>query len=206
MTRRADPRPFIGGRQEPGDSAARNLSAPVSRWTLFIQSDLGTGRGSVRVDADEADYFAYWRRMREAGATPPLHDRMGIELVQLSPTTVITMELGEDVRGFAEGSVHGGMLATLADISCAVSLWRSFDRGTQIPITTDMHVRYYRQPKSGPLSAEATIVYRGTRLLSTECSVTDGDQRVLARATATYMIAAQPARPGTSTTPEVTAQ
>jgi uncharacterized protein (TIGR00369 family) len=51
-----------------------------------------------------------------------------------------------------------------------------------------MHVRYYRQPQSGPLTAEATVVHRGRRLLSTECSVSDAANRVLARSTATYMI------------------
>ena len=55
-------------------------------------------------------------------------------------------------------------------------------------MTTDLHVRYYRQPQSGPLTAEATVVHRGRRLLSTECVVSDAQQRVLARSTATYMV------------------
>ena len=147
------------------------------------------------MDAEEADYFAYWATTGDAGLIPPLHDRMGIQLVQLSPTTVLTMELGEDVRGLAPGSVHGGMLATFADIACAVALWRSFERDVEIPITTDMHMRYYRQPKGGPLRAEASVVYRGTRLLSTECAVTDAQERLLARATATYMITTAPPKP-----------
>jgi acyl-coenzyme A thioesterase PaaI-like protein len=51
-----------------------------------------------------------------------------------------------------------------------------------------MHVRYYRQPRSGPLTAEATVVHKGKRLLGTECVVTDAELRVLVRSTATYMI------------------
>jgi uncharacterized protein (TIGR00369 family) len=98
------------------------------------------------------------------------------------------MELSDDVRGAAEGSVHGGMLATFGDITSAVALWESFDAQKEITVTTDMHVRYYRQPRSGPLTAEATVVHRGRRLLSCECSITDAEQRVLARSTATYMI------------------
>jgi uncharacterized protein (TIGR00369 family) len=145
------------------------------------------------MDADEAEYRKRFQYMMDVGISPPLHEVMGIKLVELTPSAVLTMELGDGVRGLAPGSVHGGMLATFADLTAAVSLWRSFDLQTEIPITTDLHMRYYRQPKSGPLRAEATVVYRGTRLLSTECSVTDAEDRLLARSTATYMVAARPA-------------
>lgn len=86
---------------------------------------------------------------------------LGAVLIRVDPTTKMTMELGEEVRGFADGSVHGGMLATFADVTSAVALWRSFDRDTEIPTTTDMHMRYYRQPTAGPLTAEATLVHAG---------------------------------------------
>jgi len=143
------------------------------------------------MDAEAAAYRERFDTLVRDGIAPPLHAYMGIKLVDLEPSAVLTMDLGDHVRGFAPGSVHGGMLATLADVAAAVSLWRSVD-DTNIPITTDMHMRYYRQPKRGPLRAEATLVYRGTRLLSTECSVTDADDRLLARSTATYMLAPRP--------------
>lgn len=145
------------------------------------------------MDADEVAYRASYEGHDASGLTPPLHHRMGLKLLQLSPTTMMTMELGEDVRGFASGSVHGGMLATFADVASAVALWRSFDRTNEIPVTTDMHMRYYRQPVSGPLTAEATVVHAGRRLLSTECSIADAGGRLLARSTATYMLAPRPA-------------
>lgn len=119
----------------------------------------------------------------------PLHGRMGLTILkQEGVGAVVAMELGDEVRGFAEGSIHGGMLATLADVTSAFSLEGAYDRESDMPVTTDMHVRYYRQPRSGPVTAEANVVHRGRRLLSTECSVVDGEQRVLARSTATYML------------------
>jgi uncharacterized protein (TIGR00369 family) len=84
-----------------------------------------------------------------------------------------------------------GMLATLADIASAMTLGSTFDPAAEIPVTTDMHIRYFRQPLAGPLTAEANLVHRGRRLLSCECAVTDAENRVLARSTATYMIAPQ---------------
>jgi uncharacterized protein (TIGR00369 family) len=98
------------------------------------------------------------------------------------------MPLNEDVRGPVSGTVHGGMLATLADVTCAVSLWGAYDPALEMPVTTDMHVRYYRQPRSGPIKAEAHVVHRGRRILSVESSVADNEERSLVRATATYML------------------
>ena len=122
------------------------------------------------------------------GEAPRIHIRMGLNVVRLSPTTILTMEMTDEVEGRAKGSVHGGILATFADVASAFSLWDAYDSDTQMPVTTDMHVRYYRQPQAGPLTAEAHVVHRGSRLLSTECAVSDPNDRVLSRSTATYMV------------------
>ena len=123
------------------------------------------------------------------GSDPtPLHQLMRLRaLARDEDSVTISMELTDLFRGpFGEGSIHGGMLATFADVASAVAL--TYDRESEISVTTDLHVRYYRQPRSGPLTAEATVVHRGRRLLGTECVVRDGEQRVLARTTATYML------------------
>jgi uncharacterized protein (TIGR00369 family) len=139
-----------------------------------------------------AEFHEFWERIEYGPEGVPLHRQLGVKLLQLRPTTVLSMELSDSVRGFYSGSVHGGILATFADVSSATALWDSFDRETSIPVTTDMHIRYYRQPKSGPLTAEVRVVHEGSRLLSTECVVSDGDGRVLARTTGTFVI--QPLR------------
>lgn len=118
----------------------------------------------------------------------PVHALMGLGTVQRGSHTIMTMEMTDRVRGMAEGSVHGGILATLADVACSTSLWGAYDYPAEVPVTTDMHVRYFRQPRSGPIKADARLVHQGRRILSSECVVVDGQDRVLARSTATYMI------------------
>ncbi len=135
----------------------------------------------------EAEHRAVWQERHDSGRTP-LHNVMGLQLVQLMPTTILTMELGAAVQGPVEGTVHGGILAAFADVTSAVSLWNTYEVEVEQPVTTDMHVRYYRQPRAGPLTAEATVVHKGRRLLSTECVVTDAEHKELVRSTATYMI------------------
>ena len=142
-----------------------------------------TADGSMDIDALTEALLA-----GPDGAPPvPLHELMELRaLARDEDSVTISMELSETVRGFGEGSIHGGMLATFADVASALTL--TYDRESVIPVTTDLHVRYYGQPRSGPLTAEATVVHRGRRLLGTECVVRDAEQRVLARTTATYML------------------
>ena len=119
----------------------------------------------------------------------PVHDRLQVSVVrQDEGLAVLSMPLTDDIRGYFEGSIHGGMLATFADIAYACCLEGCYDLTSQFTVTTDMHVRYYRQPRGGPLVAEAKTVHRGRRLLSSECSVVDAENRVLIRSTATYMV------------------
>jgi uncharacterized protein (TIGR00369 family) len=124
--------------------------------------------------------------MSEVIRENPVHRLLGLNLLRRGTDSVtMTMELSDAVEGGGEGSIHGGILATFADAAAAVAI---DNNPGEVPVTTDLHVRYYRQPRSGPLTAEARVVHRGRRLLSTECVVTDPEQRVLARTTATYMI------------------
>ena len=123
----------------------------------------------------------------------PVHERLQLSVVRSEPgIAVLSMPLTDDIRGVYEGTIHGGMLATLADAACASCLWDTYNFGPQLTVTTDMHVRYYRQPKGGPLIAEAKMVHRGKRLLSAECTVVDAADRVLLRTTATFMLVDAP--------------
>jgi acyl-coenzyme A thioesterase PaaI-like protein len=68
----------------------------------------------------------------------------------------------------------------------------SFDTKVVMPVTTDLHVRFDRQPRSSPVRAEGRIIYRGRRLMSIECVITDADAREVARTTGTYMLVPRP--------------
>jgi uncharacterized protein (TIGR00369 family) len=96
-----------------------------------------------------------------------VHDRMGISIIDVTDDSAeLTMELTAETAGSAPGTVHGGMLATFADVAAATALTRSVDNEKFIQVTTDMHVRYFRQPQSGPLTARAKLVHRGRQILS----------------------------------------
>jgi acyl-coenzyme A thioesterase PaaI-like protein len=85
--------------------------------------------------------------------TIPLHGRMGLNIVRRADPTVVSMELTDEVRGAFAGAVHGGMLATLADVTCALA--------------TSGHYE---------VVAEARLVHGGRRALTSECAIVDGEK------------------------------
>lgn len=73
------------------------------------------------------------------------------------------------------GGVHGGVLATLADISMGIAL-RTI--GLQ-PVTAELTVNYLGQAeKDLPLLAEGRVTHRGNTLILTECEVRSGEKTV----------------------------
>lgn len=125
-----------------------------------------------------------------SGPAVPVHEFAGIEIdIERSRDGhgVASMPLGAAVRGFA-APLHGGMLATLVDNACAATLIDACDFSVEVPVTADMHLRFYRQPKASPITADAQIVHQGSTLISIECVVSDGEDRELARASVAFMI------------------
>jgi acyl-coenzyme A thioesterase PaaI-like protein len=94
-------------------------------------------------DNDEAAVLA---QFNELVRQTPLHAHMDPKCLEHGPHTVVTMEVSDSVRGSARGSAHGGMLATLADAASAWTLSGAYEFGVEVPVTTDLHIRYYRQP------------------------------------------------------------
>ncbi len=174
------------------------------RWTNFVRrlprrlpscertirdvssDQLGDFRAQSVAALVAGDFVAATEATRQG---VPMNNLMGLTIVRVDDGgALLTMEVNEEVRGAAAGTVHGGILATFADTAMAICLGGAYDMTASIPVTTDMHMRYYRQPNAGPLTANATVVHRGRRLLGAECCITDAHDRVLTRSTATYML------------------
>lgn len=145
------------------------------------------GESEQRREERAAAYIEHWNEGHiEVG--PPIHAAMGIRIRELIPKTVVEIELKDAVRGMLPGSIHGGLLATLIDVACAISVWDQFDSSAVHPATTDLHVRYFRQPSGGTLTCEVDVAHAGRRLLSTEAKVTDERGRLIATGTASFAL------------------
>jgi uncharacterized protein (TIGR00369 family) len=83
------------------------------------------------------------------------------------------------------GAMNGGVLATLADIACAMALCTHFD-GRMPFATSDLHIRYL-EPVVARVQAEASVIRASPRSAILECRLLAGG-RVVGLATAHFAI------------------
>lgn len=131
------------------------------------------------------------RELVESLLTGPAYHRwLGLELLEARPGgAVIGMACRPDFGGNSDGTyVHGGLLATLADIAGDFALVTELGYG--LP-TIDLRVDYLRPAKPDDyLRATGTVVRRGRTLGVADVAVTNGDGRQLAVARGLYSTAA----------------
>ncbi|MHB1005425.1 MAG: PaaI family thioesterase [Chloroflexota bacterium] len=84
------------------------------------------------------------------------------------------------------GAVHGGIIATVADSCIGTALISLIDE-TEKAVTVDLRVNYIAPLLSGELVGEGRIVHKGRTLAFGEAELRDGDGRLVATASATYM-------------------
>ncbi len=84
------------------------------------------------------------------------------------------------------GTVHGGVLATLADMAMGQAL-RSRTGEDEVPATTQLTVTYLRPGKPGPLTANGEVRKQGDTLSVCEAEVAQ-DGRTLVHAVATFAV------------------
>ena len=85
------------------------------------------------------------------------------------------------------GTLHGGMIATLADTATGLALRSTLDEGSTFT-TTQLAVTFLAPGREGRIVAKGRVVKRGRRFGYAEADVVDTEGRLLARATATFVV------------------
>ena len=84
------------------------------------------------------------------------------------------------------GTVHGGVLATLADTAVAFALSTNFD-GKMGFATADLTIHFLRRAR-GDVTARARIVKKGKRVNVGDVEIVDSGGRVVSRVLATFLL------------------
>jgi len=124
----------------------------------------------------------------------PIHDLLGLEFEapeEGSMKAEVRMPVRPGAFGFT-ANLHGGAIATLVDVACALAAARStgFDPLTQSLVTADMHVRYLGRPRTAWVIARSQVVKAGKQLIVVNCKVVDEDDHVIASADFSMMLVA----------------
>lgn len=122
----------------------------------------------------------------------PLIQEWDLKFTEMDPgRAVVRLRPNKHTLNGPRGNVNGGVLATIADMACALALCTVFD-GLMPFATQDLHIRYL-EPAKGEVSGEAVVVRLSKRGAMIECRLTCGE-RMVAHCTAHFSI--KPNLPG----------
>lgn len=113
-------------------------------------------------------------RFKRAFDADPFHRQLGIQLVERSEGLGrIRLDMNAQTARGIGGAVHGGVLASMADIAMLVAVFTKVRPG-QIPAgTADLGITYLRQAHGPAIFAEARVIKHGRQLSSIEVDITD---------------------------------
>lgn len=84
------------------------------------------------------------------------------------------------------GVLHGGVLCTIADTAMGAAYGATLGEGETFA-TLELKINFLRPVRDAALVADAVVVQRGRNVGLAECTVTDGNGRLIAKATSTCM-------------------
>ena len=121
-------------------------------------------------------------------AVNPLFETLGLRLLEADAQgATVRCEARPDLMQ-GGGVLAGGILATMLDEAMAHAVLPCLENGARTA-TVEMSVRYLRPVASGTgLLAKARIIKKGRTIMTVEADALDDQQRLVARAAASFMV------------------
>ncbi len=116
----------------------------------------------------------------------PFHRWLGLKIVQQN-NDQLELEMpwrDELVSNPVIGAVHGGILASLIDLT---GLYAIIAAGGVARATVDLRVDYHRAATNGPLRAIGQVVKLGKTISTADTRIIDDDERLVASGRGTYL-------------------
>jgi uncharacterized protein (TIGR00369 family) len=85
------------------------------------------------------------------------------------------------------GTIHGGVIASLADATCGLSIIPALNDNEMI-MTAGLQVQYFAPVKNGDLIGHGILIRRGKRLAYAEATIFDDHGNLIAKGSASFMI------------------
>jgi acyl-CoA thioesterase len=84
-------------------------------------------------------------------------------------------------------TAHGAIPFALMDTAMGAAVMSVVNEG-QLCATIEIHTRFHRAAREGRLTAEATVVTAGRRVVQLEARTTDDDGRLVASSTGSFAV------------------
>ena len=125
-------------------------------------------------------------RLRARLAASPALGWLKPELTELDlDRAVIKLPYRQELTN-GSGTIHGGVLATLADTAVAFALSTNFD-GKMGFATADLTIHFFRRAR-GDVWARASIAKKGKRINVGDVEIVDAQGSAVARALTTFLL------------------
>jgi len=121
------------------------------------------------------------------GEDTGFRELVGVELSSTGEGRAVVEVRAEECHLNPGGTVHGGVVYTLVDVSMAEALKTTIPEGNERPVTIEIKVNYLEPGQAGTLTSAAQIRKGGKRVTIVEAEVAQ-DGEVVALATGTYTI------------------
>lgn len=129
--------------------------------------------------------------IRERVAASPFHASIGISVGSVREGEVDLMLEARPDHANLHGTVHGGVLATLADTAAGLAVRSAIAPGSG-HVSVNLDVQYLAPARPGTLLATGRVLRLGRRIAFAEAEVTDADGTTLARAQVTVAVSPPP--------------
>jgi len=132
--------------------------------------------------------------VRERFARSEFHTAfLGLRLDRVADGEVDVSLVMEPRHRNLVGTLHGGMIATLADTATGLAYRTVLEPGTS-HVTSSLTVTFLAPGRAGTVTARGRVIKRGRRFGYAEADVVDETGTLLARATATFTVIAERAQ------------
>ena len=115
------------------------------------------------------------------------NSHIGLHVARVHPDGVtLELRMREEFRN-AHGTMHGGLLATLADSAAGMAIHR-VTGGTRKITTVEMKINFFRPVTEDRASARARVIRAGNTLCVCTVEIHDAAGNLAGAALVTYMI------------------
>ena len=134
---------------------------------------------------ESADFAAFLENFD----SNPFHKYLGLKVAEhRDGFGRLRLAVGSDTPTGIGGSVNGGVIATMIDMSSIVAVFAGIPDGTTPAGTADLNVTYLRQAHGDWVDASATVVKRGRQLCTIEVRVTTSEEVLCAIGRVLYSV------------------
>ncbi len=135
---------------------------------------------------DDIEYLVPIGEIRSRYATATLFGERFIEIDR--GRTVLELPITRDTAGGARGGVHGGILASLADVGVVAAVLSTCRVGEQMQGTAELNISYLRPAVGSKIRVESNVIKKGRSLAVGDVDLLSDQGKLIAKARVTYSI------------------